>query len=158
MGQTKALLALYDRSVDTPPQSFIVAAPVSGEIIRVLQKSETIVEPGTPLVEIGDCYDLEIVVFVLSTDAVEIEPWGQGQYGALGWSGLLDRRRPTVSVKNGDAAAVIKDELTMQKTDLVVMGTHARSGIEHILIGSVAEESLRSSACDILVVPVRQSS
>ena len=49
MGQTKALLALYDRSVDTPPQSFIVAAPVSGEIIRVLQKSETIVEPGTPL-------------------------------------------------------------------------------------------------------------
>ena len=40
----------------------------------MLQESETIVEPGTPLLEIGDCCDLEIVVDVLSTDAVEIEP------------------------------------------------------------------------------------
>lgn len=72
--QAKALLALYDRSAGAPLESFIVSAPVSGEIIRVLQESETIVEPGTPLVEIGDCCDLEIVVDVLSTDAVEIEP------------------------------------------------------------------------------------
>jgi len=70
--QAKALLALYDRNADTP-ESFTVTAPVSGEIIRVLQESETIVEPGTALVEIGDCCDLEIVVDVLSTDAVEIE-------------------------------------------------------------------------------------
>jgi HlyD family secretion protein len=71
--QAKALLALYDRSPGTPPETFEVTAPVAGEIIHVLQESETIVEPGTPLVEIGDCCDLEIVVDVLSTDAVEIE-------------------------------------------------------------------------------------
>jgi HlyD family secretion protein len=71
--QAKALLALYDRSTGTPPESFEVVAPVAGEIIRVLQESETIVQPGTPLVEIGDCCNLEIVVDVLSTDAVEIE-------------------------------------------------------------------------------------
>jgi len=72
--QAKALLALYDRSAGTAPESFTVTAPVSGEIIRVLQESETIVEPGTVLVEIGDCCDLEIAVDVLSTDAVEINP------------------------------------------------------------------------------------
>ncbi|MHA1518170.1 MAG: efflux RND transporter periplasmic adaptor subunit [Alphaproteobacteria bacterium] len=71
--QAKALLALYDRSTGTPPEIFEVTAPVAGEIIRVLQESETIVQPGTPLVEIGDCCDLEIVVDVLSTDGVEIE-------------------------------------------------------------------------------------
>ena len=71
--QANALLALYDRSPGTAPETFQVTAPVAGEIIRVLQESETIVEPGTPLVEIGDCCDLEIVVDVLSTDAVEIE-------------------------------------------------------------------------------------
>ncbi|MDJ0514458.1 MAG: HlyD family efflux transporter periplasmic adaptor subunit [Methyloceanibacter sp.] len=71
--QAKALLALYDRSAGTPPESFEVTAPVGGEIIRLLQESETIVEPGTPLVEIGDCCDLEVVVDVLSTDAVEID-------------------------------------------------------------------------------------
>lgn len=71
--QSKALLALYDRNAGTPPESFEVTAPVAGEIIRVLQESETIVEPGTPLVEIGDCCNLEIVVDVLSTDAVEIK-------------------------------------------------------------------------------------
>ena len=53
--QAKALLALYDRSTGTPPESFEVVAPVAGEIIRVLQESETIVQPGAPLVEIGDC-------------------------------------------------------------------------------------------------------
>lgn len=71
--QAKALLALYDRSGATPPESFEVTAPVAGEIIRVLQESATIVKPGTPLVEIGDCCDLEIVVDVLSTEAVEID-------------------------------------------------------------------------------------
>ena len=71
--QAQALLALYERDGEAPPESFSVTAPVSGEIIRVLQESETIVEPGTALVEIGDCCDLEIVVDVLSTDAVEIE-------------------------------------------------------------------------------------
>lgn len=62
--QSKALLALYDRDASTPPETFEVTAPVAGEIIRVLQKSETIVEPGTTLVEIE------------KGDRVVIENWG----------------------------------------------------------------------------------
>ena len=72
--QSKALLALYDRGGAPPTERWDVTAPVSGMILKVMQESETIVSAGTPLVEIGDCRELEIVVDVLSTDAVEIKP------------------------------------------------------------------------------------
>ena len=37
--------------------------------------------------------------------------------------------------------------------DLVVMGTHGRSGFERLVLGSVTERVLRKSACPVLTVP-----
>lgn len=51
-----------------------VHAPVAGAVLRVLQQSERAVATGTPLLEVGDPADLEIVVDVLSADAVLITP------------------------------------------------------------------------------------
>ena len=51
-----------------------VRAPVAGEVLRVREESERIVLAGTPLLELGDPADLEIVVDVLSADAVRIRP------------------------------------------------------------------------------------
>ncbi len=61
-----------------------VRAPGSGRILRVYQQSAGVVAPGTPLVEIADPSALEVVVDVLTTDAVqipagasvEIDHWG----------------------------------------------------------------------------------
>jgi nucleotide-binding universal stress UspA family protein len=39
-----------------------------------------------------------------------------------------------------------------QQADLVVMGTHGRAGIMHILIGSTAEEVVRAVHCDIIIL------
>ncbi|MEM7221802.1 MAG: HlyD family efflux transporter periplasmic adaptor subunit [Pseudomonadota bacterium] len=63
-----------------------ITAPVSGRVLRVLHESEGVVEPGEALVEIGDPRDLEIVVDLLSSDAVKVregqrvivEDWGGG--------------------------------------------------------------------------------
>ena len=55
-------------------EEFLVRAPVSGHVLRVLQESETAVQPGTPLLEIGNPLALEVVVDVLTTDAVDIRP------------------------------------------------------------------------------------
>ncbi len=38
------------------------------------------------------------------------------------------------------------------EADLIVMGSHGRTGIEHLLIGSVAERVVRKAPCSVLVV------
>lgn len=49
-------------------------APVNGKVLRILKKSEGVLAAGTTLAEIGDPRDLEIVVDLLSADAVRVEP------------------------------------------------------------------------------------
>ena len=62
-----------------------VLAPASGRILRVLTESEQVVGSGTPLVEIGDPTDIEIVVELLSADAVRVK---QGAAATVqGWGG-----------------------------------------------------------------------
>lgn len=53
----------------------------------------------------------------------------------------------------GTAAVALIRHLEAQGTDLVVLGTHGRAGIEHLLMGSVAETVTRYAPCSTLVVP-----
>jgi len=50
-----------------------IRAPVTGRILRVLHESEGVVQAGDALAEIGDPADLEIVVDLLSSDAVKVQ-------------------------------------------------------------------------------------
>lgn len=54
-----------------------VKAPVSGRVLRVFEESSRAVTMGTPLVEIGDPADLEVIVETLSRDAAAIGPGTQ---------------------------------------------------------------------------------
>jgi len=47
-------------------------SPITGRVLRVFQESSKVVSPGENLIELGDPSDLEIVVDVLSSDAVRI--------------------------------------------------------------------------------------
>jgi HlyD family secretion protein len=66
------------------PQSAIVRAPVNGRVLRVLEESERVVAAGTPLLEVSNTSNVEVVADVLSADAVKIrsgtpvlvEGWG----------------------------------------------------------------------------------
>lgn len=55
-------------------EGFDVTAPIDGTVLRVPAQSAGPVQPGTPLVELGDPTALEIVTEVLSADAVRIAP------------------------------------------------------------------------------------
>ncbi len=57
-----------------PTACIELRSPIRGRVLRVLEESERVVAPGTPLLELGDPTALEIVVDVLSTDAVKIAP------------------------------------------------------------------------------------
>ena len=59
----------------------------------------------------------------------------------------------TTEVITGSAARAIVDGATQQQCDLIVMGTHGRHGMAHLLMGSVAERVVRTAACPVLVVP-----
>jgi HlyD family secretion protein len=72
--QARALLARYGNGGDSLAEAWNVIAPVPGVVLRVAQESETIVQPGAAILEVGDPDDLEVVIDVLSTDAVEIRP------------------------------------------------------------------------------------
>lgn len=50
-----------------------IRSPVTGRVLRILQKSAQYVTSGTPLVEVGDVANLELVIDVLSTDAEQIK-------------------------------------------------------------------------------------
>lgn len=51
-----------------------VRSPVAGRVFRIPERSERIVNAGQPIVEIGDARKLELVIDVLSEDAVKIRP------------------------------------------------------------------------------------
>jgi HlyD family secretion protein len=73
LDQARALLA----SADAPEgglERHEVRAPVAAHVLRVLQESEAVVASGASLLELGDPADLEVVVDVLTTEAVGIRP------------------------------------------------------------------------------------
>lgn len=57
----------------TAEEQLDVTSPVEGQVLRILQDSEGVVQPGQPLLEVGDPSALEIVSDVLTSDAVHIE-------------------------------------------------------------------------------------
>ncbi len=65
--------------------SMEVPSPVAGRVLRVVHESEGVVQAGAPLVEVGDPAALEIVVDVLTSDAVRIRPGSRVEI--LRWGG-----------------------------------------------------------------------
>lgn len=89
-GQNRAATAA--EAIDLP-------SPITGVVLQVIQQSETILPAGAPVLEVGDTdTDLEVVVELLSTDAVKVKPgdrvlitnWG----GAADLNGEVERIDP----------------------------------------------------------------
>lgn len=58
----------------------------------------------------------------------------------------------TSDVAIGTPATTITDVAQEQKCDLIVMGTHGRTGLAHLFMGSVAERVTRLAPCPVLTV------
>jgi nucleotide-binding universal stress UspA family protein len=75
------------------------------------------------------------------------------------WRNQLEQIRPVdpgIRVRHvfleGDPAAEIVRYGRDAGADVIVMGTHGRTGVERLLMGSVAEKVLRDAPCSVLVV------
>lgn len=61
------------------------------------------------------------------------------------------RAEPVILTSHVPASALVQYAST-RAIDLIVMGTHGRSGISHLLMGSVAERVVRTAPCPVLTV------
>ena len=58
----------------------------------------------------------------------------------------------TTQVTDGRPARVIVDIAALRGTELIVMGTHGRGGVAHMVMGSVAERVVRTAPCPVFTV------
>lgn len=75
LGQARAALMAVKQGPGSAEQSgFNIVSPVAGNVLRVIQTSETSVAMGAPILEIGDTRKMEILAELLTTDALQAKP------------------------------------------------------------------------------------
>lgn len=57
-------------------------------------------------------------------------------------------------VEIGHPHEVILNTARLWQADLIVLGTHGRKGISHLIMGSVAEKLIRHSEIPVLIIPI----
>lgn len=69
---------------------------------------------------------------------------------------LMEPTDPRLTVERfllqGDAASSILEFARDQETDMIVLGSHGRTGLSRVLVGSVAEVVARKSHCPVMIV------
>jgi nucleotide-binding universal stress UspA family protein len=60
---------------------------------------------------------------------------------------------PVLAVRKGNTVTAILDYAAEMASDLIVLGTHGRTGVDRVLIGSVAERVLQRAPCPVLTIP-----
>lgn len=75
-----------------------------------------------------------------------VEEWLDGQE-------LDMREKPEVAARVGKPSEEILQYARENQNDLILMGTHGRTGLKRIWLGSVAERVVRMAPCPVMVVP-----
>ena len=88
--------------------------------------------PNSPLVTPADLHG-EWEAFLAELPLLDTGPW--------------DKR-----TEEGHAATAIVREAAQNQADLIVMGAHGRTGLAHMLVGSVAEEVVSTAPCSVLTI------
>jgi HlyD family secretion protein len=90
--QARAALMAMRQPAGSTGKGFAVRSPVAGQVLRVVQKSEGTVALGTPLVEVGNTDQLDIVAELLTTDALRAAPGTLVRVERWGGPGVLEGR------------------------------------------------------------------
>ncbi|TVQ90534.1 MAG: universal stress protein [Deltaproteobacteria bacterium] len=120
--------------------SLALAAPLGAEIVLF-----TVVSVAAGVNPFAESAEGRTNEQVLDADAfVDLEPY----------VALIEREgvRVTRDIGHGEPSVGIASAIERHRPDLVVVGTHARTGLARLLLGSVAEAVLRSSPVPVMVV------
>lgn len=84
---------------------------------------------------------------------VEDGPTVQRRLNRVTVPGRLHRLSLHRDVVHGEPEKVIIDHADEHDIDVIVMGTHSRTGLSHFVLGSVTESVVRHAKCPVLTVP-----
>ena len=143
-----ALQALVDQQLSKKPVK--VFSPVDGRVLRIHEKSERVVPAGSPLVDIGDPSAIEIVIDLLSSDAIRVKPGNR--VVILDWGG--ERELQGVVKTVGPAAFTKTSALGIEEKRVNIVATLSK---DEPLLGDnfrVQASIVLREAPNVLQVPV----
>ncbi len=143
-----ALQAVVDQQLSKKP--VYALSPVDGRVLRIHEQSERVVVAGSPLVDIGDPSAIEIVIDVLSSDAIRVKPGSR--VVIMDWGG--DRELQGVVKTVGPAAFTKTSALGIEEKRVNIVAVLSR---DEPLLGDnfrVQASIVLREASDVLQVPV----
>jgi nucleotide-binding universal stress UspA family protein len=145
----KLLLAIDGSRYSEPAVEATLARPwPPGSVVRVL----TVEEPAVPLAVVPEAALVsDVAAFARATH-------GTAQEVVRDTRAKLDRGNlpVEVTIRQGDARKEIVEEARSWGADLVLMGSHGRTGLERMLMGSVAQYVVAHAPCSVEVVREKQ--
>ena len=136
--------------VDFSPQTDLTVE-YAGELARRFGASLRLLHVVQPLTTVAlgqDGIDVPTLMELEARVAANAERQMSTTRTALAASGIT----VSTEVLTGHPATVIVNVARARKCDLIVMGTHGRTGLPHLFMGSVAEKVTRLAPCPVLTV------
>jgi HlyD family secretion protein len=160
LAQARAVLSALRQPAAGGKRGFAVRSPVAGQVLRVVQSSESTVALGAPLVEIGNLDRLEVVAELLTTDALRAAPGTPVRIERWGGSGTLEgrvRRVEPAAFTKVSALGVEEQrvnviiELASPRKDWQALGDGYRVGVRLIVLSQ--EQALQVPASAVFPMP-----
>lgn len=123
--------------------------------IDFLEATDTIVQYAAEL-----CSHLDAQVCVLHVSGADLDDPNQGrEVLEPKLAGIVDRLtqagcKATYQLVYGATVHSILEQADILKPTMVIVGSHSRSMVRDLLVGSVTQSLLHSAKCPVLVVPV----
>ena len=130
------------------PQYVTPFCPSELHLITVLEE----VIPAAVQCEVG----LSLVDPAVMMDEAEQSAWERLNGMPVTNPGTAAVVRAVLRTPDGVATEIVR-YAEQQGIDLIVLGTHGRTGLKHLVSGSVTESIIRAAPCPVLVLPPRLS-
>ena len=145
------------REFSTVPQTILVPTDFSTYSTTAVQEAISLARSFSARVVFLHVIDLQYIypsvvggepMMIPPVTAEDLEPEWQEFAKSLSLEGVIWEKR----TEEGRAATKIAEIAKETGAELIVIGTHGRTGIPHILLGSVAESVLRLAECSVLTI------
>ena len=150
-------------SAEQPIQRILLAVDFSAHADRAVEVSAALARRLAASVDVVHAFDLPLDYSPYTSDfGMELEQKIQASAAERleGVRARLAEARVTATLhsRRGHASQVIAELAATLGTQLIVMGTRGNSGLAHVLLGSVAERTLRTAPCSVLTVKADETS